>query len=322
MAGGVQRDRWRRPRPHLSKIALIVALLAALASVSRTFAHDDPKDHEKRDRDDREHAREREKRGKHDRAHRQSWRTIGHDAANTRNQPFEHEVSPANVHRLAPKWVATTTGDVSATPAVVNGAVYFGDFGGTLWKLDAETGAAIWSHQVPDYTGNAGDYARTSPSLAGNTLVVGVIKGSTAVPGPNMLGIDATTGALRWKTPDPPRSARGHDRIARPRRRHHHHRHLGERGERSGHGHLPRRDRRPRRADGQHSVADLLASGQRRRSRRLCRRDDVLAARGRPCGRTRLRHVRAAVHGTGERHRVPRGCTAASPSRASSRGPT
>ena len=191
MAGRVQYDRSGRPRPRLSKIALVVALLAALAGVSRTFAHDDAKEHAKNEREERE---------KHRPAHRPDWPMIGHDSTNTRNQPFERHISPANVHRLAPKWVATTTGDVSATPAVVNGAVYFGDFGGTLWKLDAETGAVIWSHSVPDYTGNAGDYARTSPSLAGNTLVVGVIKGSTAVPGPNMLGIDATTGALRWKT--------------------------------------------------------------------------------------------------------------------------
>ena len=130
------------------------------------------------------------------------WPMIGHDARNTRDQPFEHELKPKNVHRLAPKWIATTTGDVSATPAVVDGAVYFGDFGGTLWKLDAETGATIWSHSVPAYTGIAGDYARTSPSLAGDTLVVGVIRGPNpgALNGPNMLGVDAATGALRWAT--------------------------------------------------------------------------------------------------------------------------
>jgi polyvinyl alcohol dehydrogenase (cytochrome) len=127
------------------------------------------------------------------------WRTIGQDAANSRNQPSEYRVSPRNAHRLALKWVTTTTGDVSATPAVANGAVYFGDFGGTLWKLNARTGKVIWSRQVPDYTGNAGDYTRTSPSLAGNTLVIGIIKGSTAIAGPNMLGIDARTGDLRWK---------------------------------------------------------------------------------------------------------------------------
>jgi polyvinyl alcohol dehydrogenase (cytochrome) len=82
----------------------------------------------------------------------------------------------------------------------VNGAVYFGDFGGMLWKLDAESGQVIWSHLVSDYTGIAGDIARTSPSLAGNTLVVGDLKA------PNMLGINARTGELRWITqvhPDP-----------------------------------------------------------------------------------------------------------------------
>src|SRR3954452_15011323 len=135
-----------------------------------------------------------------------AWRMIGNDPANTRHQPFEHRIGPWDARRLAVKWVATTTGDVSATPAVADGAVYFGDFGGTLWKLDADTGDVLWSHKVPDYTGHAGDYARTSPALAGQTLVVGIIKGSTTVAGPNMLGIDAATGALRWKTqihPDP-----------------------------------------------------------------------------------------------------------------------
>jgi polyvinyl alcohol dehydrogenase (cytochrome) len=128
------------------------------------------------------------------------WRMIGHDSRNSRNQPFERAIGPANASRLAVKWVATTAGDVSATPAVVRGAVYFGDFGGMLWKLDADTGQVIWSHPVSDYTGIAGDIARTSPSLAGDTLVVGDLRF------PYMLGIDARTGKLRWRTqvhPDP-----------------------------------------------------------------------------------------------------------------------
>jgi len=164
--------------------------------VSRTWAHDDIEERTKNDRNERRDGQANE----HD------WPMIGHDPANTRNQPFERRITPRNVGRLWPKWVSTTAGDVSATPAVVNGAVYFGDFGGMIWKLDAKTGTEIWSHRVPDYTGNAGDYARTSPLLAGNTLVVGIIKGSPTVPGPNMLGIDASTGALRWTSqihPDP-----------------------------------------------------------------------------------------------------------------------
>src|SRR5689334_3890376 len=102
-----------------------------------------------------------------------NWRMIGNNPGNSRNQPFERLIGPTNASRLALKWVATIAGDVSATPAVVDGAVYFGDFGGKLWKLDAETGAVVWSHSVFDYTGIAGDIVRTSPSVAGKTLVVG-----------------------------------------------------------------------------------------------------------------------------------------------------
>ena len=161
------------PRRRLSTIALLVALMAASAIAARSFA---------------------------DGGGGPGWRTIGHDSRNSRNQPFERTIGPANAGRLAVKWIATTAGDVSATPAVVRGAVYFGDFGGMLWKLDADTGDVIWSHQVSDYTGIAGDIARTSPSLAGDTLVVGDLRF------PYMLGINARTGKLRWRTqvhPDP-----------------------------------------------------------------------------------------------------------------------
>jgi polyvinyl alcohol dehydrogenase (cytochrome) len=170
----------------------IAALLAALAGVSRTSAQGDAREHAKNEQD--------EKKNGDGQGHNRDWRMIGHDARNTRNQPFERRIGPENASRLALKWATATAGDVSATPAVVNGAVYFGDFGGMLWKLDAETGDVIWSHMVSDYTGIAGDIARTSPSVAGHTLVVGDLKH------PNMLGIDTETGNLRWMTqvhPDP-----------------------------------------------------------------------------------------------------------------------
>jgi polyvinyl alcohol dehydrogenase (cytochrome) len=191
MAGRVQYDWLLRSRPRLSKMAFGVALISVLAAASPTFAQDDG---EKQARN------EREEREKEVARHRRDWPMIGHDSTNTRNQPFERTIGPANVQHLKAKWVAPTAGDVSATPAVVNGAVYFGDFGGMLWKLDAETGDVIWSRLVSDYTGIPGDISRSSPSLAGNTLVIGDLSA------PMMLGIDATTGDLRWITrlnPDP-----------------------------------------------------------------------------------------------------------------------
>ena len=59
---------------------------------------------------------------------------------------------------------------------------------------------------MSDYTGIAGDFARTSPSLDGNVLIVG------SLTRPLMLGIDATTGAKLWKTqvnPDKQQPATG-----------------------------------------------------------------------------------------------------------------
>src|SRR5262245_39783042 len=174
--------RFASLRGPCSMLLVVAALITAVAGVVRiAAAHDD------RDDDDR---------GRH----RRSWPMIGHDPADTRSQPSERIIGPSNAHRLAVKWTATTTGDVSATPAVADGAVYFGDFGGTLWKLDAETGAVIWSHLVADYTGIAGDLARTSPSLFKDILIVGDLKA------PKLLGVDTKTGALRWITdvhPDP-----------------------------------------------------------------------------------------------------------------------
>lgn len=128
------------------------------------------------------------------------WSTIGHDPSGTRSQPNEHTINVRNVDALVPKWVAGTAGDVSATPAVVNGVVYFGDFGGMLWALNARTGATIWSDSIPAITGNAGDFARQSPSVDGHVLIVGTNKGG------NLLGFDTATGKLLWEAtinPDP-----------------------------------------------------------------------------------------------------------------------
>ena len=74
------------------RVALIVVLLAALAGLSRTFAQDDPKERARNDHGERE---------KKWQAHKRDWPMIGHDPTNTRNQPFERQIWPVNVHRLA-----------------------------------------------------------------------------------------------------------------------------------------------------------------------------------------------------------------------------
>jgi len=63
--------------------------------------------------------------GSDDDLFRGQWRMVGHDAANSRNQPAEMLISPRNVHSLTMKWVFTTGGDVSATPTVFGESVFF-----------------------------------------------------------------------------------------------------------------------------------------------------------------------------------------------------
>src|ERR1700676_826638 len=90
------------------------------------------------------------------------WRTAGQNLNNSRSQPAEHSISPANVKDLNPKWVFTTGGDVSATPTVDGDAVYFPDWGGNLFAVEKETGRLIWSHKISEYDGVEGAISRVS----------------------------------------------------------------------------------------------------------------------------------------------------------------
>jgi polyvinyl alcohol dehydrogenase (cytochrome) len=132
------------------------------------------------------------------------WTMIGQDVANTRNQPAERRIGPRNVEHLAPRWVLTTGGDVSATPAVITEeggrrhrgrrtVAFFPDWSGRLWKVDAESGDVLWSRFIADYTGTAGAISRTSPAYARGMIFVGDLNG-------NMMAVDADTGDLRWLT--------------------------------------------------------------------------------------------------------------------------
>lgn len=134
------------------------------------------------------------------------WTMSGYDIGNSHWNPYERTIGVANAGNLTVKWTATTAGDVSATPAVTGGAVYFPDWGGYLWKLDAATGRTIWSHKVADYVGIPGVISRSSPAILGDTLYIGIVNSGDFTLGPPtasggyLLAIDTKTGDLRWKT--------------------------------------------------------------------------------------------------------------------------
>ena len=131
----------------------------------------------------------------------QEWSIAGENLSNLRNQPSERAISPATVHRLAPKWVFKTGGDVSATPTVAGDAVYFPDWGGNLFAVNKETGRLLWSRKISDYDGSPGAVSRVSPAVDKDQLIVGDLLSSKQVHnGANVMAVDRQTGALRWIT--------------------------------------------------------------------------------------------------------------------------
>jgi polyvinyl alcohol dehydrogenase (cytochrome) len=129
------------------------------------------------------------------------WQIAGQNLSNTWSQPAEHSITPANVKGLAPKWVFTTGGDVSATPTVDGDAVYFPDWAGNLFAIEKDSGRLIWSHKISDYDGVDGAISRVSPAVDGNQLIIGDILNSNKVHnGANVISVDRETGTLRWMT--------------------------------------------------------------------------------------------------------------------------
>jgi polyvinyl alcohol dehydrogenase (cytochrome) len=131
----------------------------------------------------------------------QSWPTGSADLRNSRYQPAEKSISPKTVGNLRLKWSFSAAGDVTATPAVVNGFLYFPDTAGWLYKLNASDGTVVWKSQISAYTGIAGDYARATPAVTGNTLILGNQSGHLSPSSPaRVFAVDATTGAPIWST--------------------------------------------------------------------------------------------------------------------------
>ncbi len=135
------------------------------------------------------------------------WTSAGQDVNNTRHQSTENKIGSENVADLVVKWEFATGGDVSATPAVDGTAIYFPDFAGNLYALDRGTGALLWQRQISEYTGVSFDFARTTPAIHGNLLILGDQGGRAFNPSTGfvmgsarVMAVDSKTGDLVWVT--------------------------------------------------------------------------------------------------------------------------
>jgi polyvinyl alcohol dehydrogenase (cytochrome) len=133
------------------------------------------------------------------------WPSAGYDLNNSHWASVETILNNRNVSGLTVKWQFTTQNDVSATPAVDSngGYVYFPDWSGNLYKLNAATGAVVWTHTMTSYGLSSGAISRTTPTLYGNLVIIGASApiGRLNPSGAYLLALNASDGSLIWSTP-------------------------------------------------------------------------------------------------------------------------
>jgi polyvinyl alcohol dehydrogenase (cytochrome) len=142
-----------------------------------------------------------------------NWPMYGQNLCNTRSSTTS-AITPANVGKLAVKWKLAAAGDISATPAVVDGQIYVPDWGGMVSRIDAASGAVVWTGSVGRLlspsndagTDDSGDgatgprsssvpVARGTPVVSGSLVIFG-----QASPPAIMFALNKDDGTLAWQT--------------------------------------------------------------------------------------------------------------------------
>jgi polyvinyl alcohol dehydrogenase (cytochrome) len=113
------------------------------------------------------------------------WPMYGHNLAGTRASA-DKTLTVKNVAKLERKWEKSLP-RCTATPAVVAGTVFVGDWFGNLHAFAASNGAALWRQKISEFA------VDDSPAIVAGKLFIGDAGGT-------LHARDATTGAKLWAT--------------------------------------------------------------------------------------------------------------------------
>ncbi|KAK8653352.1 hypothetical protein V6N13_127359 [Hibiscus sabdariffa] len=111
------------------------------------------------------------------------WLSHGGNILNRRFADKENKISPETVSKLRLKWKFDAGKDITATPSVSNGAVYFPSWDGYLYAVKESDGSLIWKQNLQQLTGinstgvisNVSVTAsRTTPAVADDLLIIGI----------------------------------------------------------------------------------------------------------------------------------------------------
>lgn len=139
------------------------------------------------------------------------WPSYGHDAANSRTQPFEHTLTPARIGGLRPEWsfstgrpsgtLAAGLGDLSSTPVVSGGCAFVGSGGGWVFALNATNGDVVWRRALPVTHAGLGGVVVGAPVLTRNAVLVLVNdEADGAGTGPYVASLDRHDGRQLWRS--------------------------------------------------------------------------------------------------------------------------
>ena len=123
-----------------------------------------------------------------------NWGSYGRVPARTFDYDCPSAISPETVAALVPKWSFKTPTTVTASPAVVDGRVFVGDWSGTMFALDADTGEPLWTFAAQEAPGAPFGPIVSSAAVARSGERQLVVFGS----GPTMHAVDAETGEEVW----------------------------------------------------------------------------------------------------------------------------
>jgi outer membrane protein assembly factor BamB len=112
------------------------------------------------------------------------WSQYAYASSGSRNNPEETTLSQSNVGSLRNIWTETENSGVYSSPAVANGILYTVSGNGTLYALNAATGAIEW-----EYT-TGGTFDDDSPAVANGIVYLGF--------GKVLVALNAQYGYVLW----------------------------------------------------------------------------------------------------------------------------
>jgi outer membrane protein assembly factor BamB len=115
---------------------------------------------------------------------RTDWASFRFDPSGSGANPYENVLSPSNVGSLQVSWQKKPGTAIDSSPTIAGGMLYIGSSDGSLYALDADTGADGWSYA----TGGA---VHSSPAIWEGVVYFGSDDGK-------VYALDAATGAFKW----------------------------------------------------------------------------------------------------------------------------